>query len=223
MSKILFSIPGMYYSRSLTLFLFKLINDFPEKFNDDCEIDSVYGSFPTIFNGGRSLKGEFSSRDVAETVRVFNSLGIRVRYTFTNLNLENSDIKDRVGNSILRTTVNNQTMKNDINLASNAMKRLINEKYSNKFNIVYSTTMCVKDVETINKLSKDNILVPDYSVNNNFELLKQLEHPENIELLANETCFANCPKRKAHYEWGSRKNLREDVENFECFFSKYND
>ena len=36
--------------------------------------------------------------------------------------------------------------------------------------------------------------------NNNFDLLKQLTHPENIEVLANENCLPNCPHRDLHFK-----------------------
>ena len=46
----------------------------------------------------------------------------------------------------------------------------------------------------------------NYNYNNNNSYLKQLKHPENIEILCAEPCLQNCPNRVAHY-----KNVSEMI------------
>lgn len=216
--KIKFGIPGLFEKKDLNIYLFNLINKYPEKFNDDCEIDNVYGSYPTIFNGGRVINGSFDYKDVKRDIQFYNQLGIKVRFTFTNCLLNDDDVKDRTGNLILRTALENQIIKNDVNVGSPSMEKMIKNRYENYFNIIYSTTLCIKDIDKINDYSKENLLIPDYSVNNNFELLRQIKHPENIELLADESCFENCPIRRQHYILYSKENLKEDATPINCYF-----
>lgn len=219
-NKIEFSIPGLYGFNHLNMFLFELIEKYPNKFYDDFKITSMYGSFPEcIWNGGRGVGGTFIAKDVQKAVEILNKRGVTLRYTFTNCKLSKEDTYDHVCNQVLKLTKKYQTIKNDINVGSEVLKNYIEEKYKNDFNIVMSTTLCVKDVDEINKITEKYLLVPDYSINNDFEKLSRLKYKENIEILANESCNPNCPARRRHYEELSSYFLKEEVEPIDCYYA----
>lgn len=215
--KIELSLPGFYGQiKDVTETVIKLMEKYPEKFNEDVFIGSVYGSYPCIFNGGRILEGDFNIKDVAKDLDFLNSRNIKARYTFTNCMLRESDLCDCVSNEILNEIVANQKMKNDINFGSEIMKKYIETKFPDLFNLVYSTTFCISDVDKINEISKNYLIVPDYTVNNDFEKLAKLTNPENTEFLLNDACVDHCPVRRKHYEHYSNYILKREKEFMTC-------
>lgn len=151
-----------------------------------------------------------------QAVQYYNSKNIKVRYTFTNLFADGDRLYDYKGNFILQATLANQTIKNDVNVANEELRKYLMKTYPD-FNYIYSTTMCIKDIDKINEISATNIIVPDYTINNDFEKLKQLTHPENIELVATETCTDNCPQRRKHYISQSKFQSFENLTPITCY------
>lgn len=50
------------------------------------------------------------------------------------------------------------------------------------------------------ELEKDyQLVVLDYNLNNQFELLEQINHKDKCEILVNACCIPNCPRRAEHY------------------------
>ena len=85
-----------------------LHNSFPQYFNDDIKIAAFYGSFgKCIWNGGRkntiNMK-HFSNP--AEIISKINSLGISVRFTFTNPFLKEEHLNDKFGNYLMSISNN---------------------------------------------------------------------------------------------------------------------
>lgn len=210
-----FSIPGLYQYTSLNLFLLDLMDKYPEKFRENIKIGSMYGTFPCVWNGGRLNNGQFEAEDVIVATTFLNAKNIRLRYTFTNCFIDEDITKDTTGNAILNLTKDYQVINNDVIVANDCMYNYIKEKYPD-FNLVLSTTMMIKELDEINKKSKDCLLIPDYEVNNNFELLSKIKKPENIELLVNEECEEGCKMRRLHYETNSMISLKKDVQMLEC-------
>lgn len=197
--------------------LFSLMRDNPYKFYDDIKITSVYGSYPTILNGGRPIKGDFEIKEVKKHIKILNELGIKARWTFTNLLVDEQSLLDPVANAILKYTEQYQTIKNDVNVASPLLKSYIENNYPN-LNTVWSTTLCLKEPEIINEYSKENIVVVDYTINNDFKKIDQLLYKNNIEILVNEACKSNCLVRKKHYLAISEYNMLKCDECMQCIY-----
>ena len=88
---------------------------------------------------------------------------------------------------------------------------------------IYSTSLGIKDIDTVNKYSHNNIFVIDYMQNNNNEYLKQLININNIEVICAELCIDNCPNRKQHYIAMSKMNAGiklDPNETTACIFKK---
>lgn len=220
-----FSIPGFCTKRQLNINLLSYIDMHREYFSDDVRIASCYDSYPCIWNGGRGVFGDYSDGDISIITMFYNSKKISLRYTFTNLLLEEKHLNDLDGNKILKVTSQNATIQNGVNTASLLLKNYIKEKYPEYYHLV-STTLCKKDINEINKLSKENIVVPDYSLNNNFDFLSKLENKDNIEILVGEACIDNCPRRSEHYTHISKVQLskRFNEDYWDCPFlcERYN-
>ena len=86
--------------------------------------------------------------------------------------------------------------------------------------MISSTTKRLTDPAAIKEeLEKDYYLVVlDYDLNHNEEVLKELEPvADRIEILVNEICSPNCPKRAEHYRAESLSQLEFDqATDFKC-------
>ena len=209
---IYFSLPDYYGFFNLNLKTLDLFEEQHIKFYDDIKIDSIYGSFPCIWNGGRFYTGGTSFENIVATVSPFTERGVSLRHTFTNCLLTEKHLNDTLCNKICELTHN---PLHGINVNSALLKKYLEEKYPD-FYIMWSTTLCTEDLEQINSLSEKNLLVLDYNLNNNFKFLSKLKHPENIEILVCETCIPNCPNRKEHYLHESNCQLFNETSHYDC-------
>jgi hypothetical protein len=208
--KILFSIPGFERHYELNMIFLNLFFKEREKFYDDVVIDSIFDSFACCWSGGRPISTYHQAPGIFATVKNFNMKGISVRHVFNNLLIEDKHLLDQQGNTILNITENiDEQIQNGCTVNSPILAEYIKKNYPN-FYIVWSTTKELNDINTINELSKNNILVLSYNFNNDFEKLKQLKHPENIEILCSEEgCVPNCPYRMEHQLLTSKMNMNE--------------
>lgn len=210
-------IPGFVMFRNLNYILIRLMKEFPQKFRDGYKIGSAYGSFPgAIWNGGRTVLGSVQKSDMEKIIAIYNSEKIPVRYTWTNTLLEEKHVYDTYCNLMMKMADNglNQYLVN-----SSVLEEYLRREYPN-FKVLSSTTKRIVGLDGIKaELEKDYFLVVlDYDLNHDEVVLKELE-PEagRIEILVNEVCFPNCPKRSAHYESESRHQLEfESAGAFDC-------
>ena len=209
---ILFSLPDYYHFYDLNLHLLQLMDEQSEKFYEDVKVDSIYGSFPCIWNGGRYYSGSTSYENIVATVQPFTERGISLRHTFTNCLLTEEHLNDTLCNKICELT---HSSLHGINVSSPLLKEYLEKKYP-KFYIMWSTTICTEDLSQINQLSEKNLLVLDYNLNNKFDILAQLKHPENIEILVCESCILNCPSRREHYVHESNCQLFNETTTYTC-------
>lgn len=214
--EILFSIPDFYFLFDLNMLLLKLRQDEPTKFYEDVKIDSIYGSFPgCIWNSGRAACGWASIENIVATVAEFNKLGISVRYTFTNSEIKGRHLLDYYCNTILQATGSIvEGVHNGVNVNQNILAEHIRKNYP-EFYLLWSTTKGVDSIEETNQLSEDRLTVLYYGFNNT-TALKELTHPENIEILVSEACIERCPKRMEHYKSIGNLQLLQPSEPFRC-------
>ena len=218
-NKISFSIPGLFLLRKLNVAFVNILMKKPYMFNEDVEIGSVYGCFPCSWNGGRGeIWGEFSLAEFDNTVSFFNQKNIQVRLTLTNQFLKEDDMFDYVGN-LLCSTINKYKI-NAANVRSQILWKYLDDAYP-QIQKIMSTTLRISDVNEINEISKNNLLVPDYSIVNNFEVLSQLKNVHNIELLCAEPCHPNCEYRHLHQANSDAVQRYLAGRKFECPYGEY--
>lgn len=210
-------LPGLCSHRFLNIFLLGLMRQYPEKFRDGYKIASVYGTFPgAIWNGGRSVFGSVSEDVIQKIIKAYNDNGVPVRFTWTNSLLEEKHVNDPYCNKIMDMAYNgfNQVLVN-----RDCLEEHIRKNYPD-YPIISSTTKRMTDLQGIKEeLKRDyHLVVLDYDLNHNEEVLKELEpYAEKLEILVNEICYPNCPMRKQHYRDESRAQLENDtVSRFNC-------
>lgn len=210
-------LPGFCYFRLLNQMILNMMKDYPDKFRDGYKIGSAYGSFPgAIWNGGRTVFGITGKSDIEAVLKLYNSRGVPVRFTWTNALIEERHTYDTYCNLIMKLADNglNQVLVN-----TPVLEEYIRKEYP-RFPLISSTTKRIVGVEgVLEELKKDYYLVVlDYDLNHNEEALKVLEpYADRLEILVNEVCFPNCPKRSEHYLQQSKLQLEYDINTgFPC-------
>lgn len=199
MEKARFHLPGLRYNYPLNMFWISLLEQYPERFRENVEIGSLFGCFPfALWNGGRLIQhDQCDAKFVESVIKNVNSKGIPVRYTFTNPVLDEDDLKDPFCNFCMDAANNGM---NEVIVVSPILEQYLREKYPN---FAYNSSTCkeIKNVDDLNKEIDRNYkyVVLDYNLNNQWDLIGKIEHPEKLEVLINAVCKPACERRGAHY------------------------
>ncbi len=202
----LFHIPGLSGHFLMNYRYIELFRKNPALFNDNTDIASVYGTFPpALWNGGRSVRGSIPLDQCKTAIDAFNSLGVKVRLTFTNPLLEEKHLSDPFCNALCKLAENDM---NEIIIFSPLLEEYLRKNYP-KFTYTSSTCKQIEDADELRaELEKDyRLVVLDYNWNNRFDFLKTLPAKEKCEFLLNAICISHCPKRKYHYQYLGRQQI----------------
>lgn len=210
-----FYLPDFYKRYKLNVYLIDLIRNHPEFFYENINVPALYGTFPgAIWNGGRRIIGISTQEEIVNTVLSLNANGIKLRYTFTNSEIEEKHLSDTYCNMIMDISNNGF---NEILVNSKILENYLRKNYPN-FKYIYSTTNCERDVNNLNNLCLNyDLVVMDYRDNTNFDLLSKLTQKEKIEILLNAYCDPNCKNRLNHYKNLSLQQLNFSNSNYEAF------
>lgn len=195
-----FHLPGLRYNYPLNMMFLNMLKRMPEYFREDVEIASFFGEFPTSYwNGGRYANGDqCDARFVQEVVKNINAQGVPIRFTYTNPLITENDLDDPYCNFCMKTADNGM---NEVLVFSPILEEYVRKNYPS-YKINSSTCKEIKDMKVLEEeLEKDyNLVVLDYNLNNQFDLLTQIKQKEKCELLVNACCVPNCPRRGEHYQ-----------------------
>jgi collagenase-like PrtC family protease len=198
--------------------LFDTIRKYPKMFRDNCRIGSVYGTFPgAIWNGGRNILEGFSSKkEIERIIASYNQYKIPVRFTWTNVLLEEKHTYDTYCNLIM--DIGNNGL-NQVLVNSPVLEDYIRKNYPG-YKILSSTTKRILSLDKLKEeMEKDYFLVVlDYDLNHDEKAIEMLlPYAGRIEILVNETCRAHCPQRVSHYREISKYQLEFDTSiRFPC-------
>jgi len=204
--KVRFHLPDFSGSFKLNLLFAEMLRNHPEFFREGTEIASVYGVFPPcLWNGGRSQGGNADKNYIKTVIREFNSRGIPLRFTFTNIMLEKKHLSDERCNMILHYADNGM---NEVIVASQLLEDYIRKEYPG-YKLTSSTCKRLDSKEALlSELQKDyHVVVADYDLNNKFDILNELPRKKDIEFLVNACCQPECPGRFQHYKDISQQQI----------------
>ena len=201
-----FHLPDFYYHHNLNMQMIQMMMNEPEYFRDGISIGSIYGSFPCYWNGGRVINNDtdefkLSYETIRDIINDFNQFGIPLKFTFTNVLINEALIYDPLCNNIMKLANNGM---NEVLVNSPLLEDFLREHYPN-FKYISSTTKCITDVDKINKeCEKYDMVVMDYRNNLDLNFHSKLKYKDKIEILINAYCSPTCDRRKEHYEYLSR-------------------
>lgn len=210
-------LPGLCSFRLLNQMVINLMRDYPDKFREGYQIGSVYGTIPgAVWNGGRAVFGILDRERIAGILKGYNDRGIPVRFTWTNTLLEKRHLYDTYCNLIMELGNNgiNQALVNSLEL-----EQYIRREFP-AYALVSSTTKRMTDREALKReLEKDyKLVVLDYDLNRDEKALAMAQScADKVEILVDEICYPNCPKRSEHYRDESRMQLAYTMKtDFKC-------
>ncbi len=201
-----FHLPDFTRHGKLNLVMIKMWKNAREYFRDGVEIASVYGAFPpSMWNGGRPLLAICDEKYVRQTIEAFNKEGIPLRFTFTNPMIKEEHLSDRFCNMVMKAANNGL---NEVIVFSEVLEAYIRANYP-KYKITSSTCKRLTNPEDIRaELEKDyHVVVLDYDINNQWEILDTLPHKEKLEILVDSACIPKCPRRSAEYETCGKQQI----------------
>lgn len=207
-----FHLPGLRQNYPLNMLVLGLLEQKPEYFREGVKIASFFGEFPmSLWNGGRpSLNDQCDAAFIENVVKNINAKGVPIRYTYTNMLLNEEDLKDPYCNFCLKAADNGM---NEVLVVSPLLEQYVRENYPG-YKINSSTCKEIRSIDLVNEeLKKDYYLVVlDYNFNNRFEELEKIEDKGRCEILVNAVCRPECPRRGGHYE-NVAKNQRIMLKN----------
>ncbi len=237
MTPVRFHLPGLRYNYPLNMFWVSMMEVHPEYFREGVEIGSFFGSFPiSLWNGGRLVRhDQCDASYVKNVIKSINDKGIPVRFTFTNPLITEADLEDPFCNFCMRVADNG---KNEVIVMSPILEEYLREKYPS-FEYNSSTCKEIKDLDALNaeidrKENPYKYVVLDYNLNNDWESIGKINHPEKLEVLVNTLCIPACPRRGEHYRQISRdqrtvlnnRNLPKDqqipIKEWVCDYGEHN-
>lgn len=195
-----FFLPGLRRNYPINVTFIRMLQDYPEYFREGVKIGAVFGEFPpSLWNGGRNSRPDMcDEKFINMCIKNMNDMGVAVRYTYTNVVLEEEDLSDPFCNYCLQAAHNGM---NGVILVSPLLEEYVRKNYP-KMHIISSTCKCIKGVDGVNaELEKDYAMVVlDYNMNNKFDELEKITDKSRCEILVNALCAPNCPARAAHYK-----------------------
>lgn len=212
-SPIDYTLPDFTVGLKRNLVFAQLMRDCPQFFFDDVRIQSVYGCFPgCIVNGGRAFVREpYSARQIEATFEALDGQGIAARLTFTNMLVEERHLEDPYFNLILDAAADHGA---GVIVYSDLVDAYVRARHL-RMERTLSTTREILDAAELNRaLGAFDLVVLNYNKNKDLPFLDQVEHPERLEVMANELCNPGCPHRNEHYLHNSRDQLAGTVTEF---------
>ena len=212
-SPIDYTLPDFTVGLKRNLVFAQLMRDCPQFFFDDVRIQSVYGCFPgCVVNGGRAFVREpYSARQIEATFEALDGQGIAARLTFTNMLVEERHLEDPYFNLILDVAAEHGA---GVIVYSDLVDAYVRARHP-RMERTLSTTREILDAAELNRaLEAFDLVVLNYNKNKDLPFLDQVEHPERLEVMANELCNPGCPHRTEHYLHNSRDQLAGTVTEF---------
>lgn len=207
-----FHLPGLRQNFPLNMLLLSMLEKKPEYFREGLKIASCFGEFPmSLWNGGRkSPDDQCDAGFIENAIRSINAKGAAVRYTYTNMLLNEEDLKDPYCNFCMKAADNG---KNEVLVVSPILEAYVRKNYPG-FKVNSSTCKEIRDIDEVNReLQKDyHLVVLDYNFNNRFDELERITDKGRCEILVNAVCRPDCPRRGKHYE-NEAKNQKIMLKN----------
>lgn len=197
--RVRFHLPDFARLGKFNLMFITMLENSPEFFREGVEIASVYGVFPpSLWNGGRLQSGACDKDFVRAVVKAYQAKGIPLRFTFTNPVLEKKHLADPFCNMVMHAADNGL---NECIVFSPVLEDYIRTNYPN-YKLTSSTCKRITDAEQLYaEIAKDyHIVVLDYDLNHEFDILEKIPDKEKVEILVNPCCNPGCPNRSLHYQ-----------------------
>jgi hypothetical protein len=211
---IVYTLADFTQNLGLNLFFCRLLSAEPGMCRPGVRVDSIYGCFPGCrLNGGRALvTRRYDPARIARTYRILAEYGLCARLTLTNTLATRDDLEDPYVDEILSQGAAAGAWAI---VANDLVAGFARERYGMK--TVLSTTVAPAQAGAFNAAcERHDLVVANYSVHKDAAFLGALEHPERVEIMVNEYCAKDCPRRADHYRHNAQDQLDGHLSSFDC-------
>ncbi len=172
-------------------------------------IETVHGAPCVLWNGGRFTREEFNPADLSARLDKLYSWGVGCFLTFTNQLLEASDLDDANCNFLLDSIARRPDL-NGVIVNSELLSKYIAGRYPSLRQVASITKVTVEEgrgnAAYYNELGKRFYrYVVHLDDCQDARLLDQLDRTK-AEIILNENCLRDCPRRARHYELTAREH-----------------
>lgn len=213
---IFFELPDSFVNRPVNIQLIKMMRLKPHLFYDNVRIEAVFGCPPfCIWNcGSVHLPMEnISLENIEKIFDVYEAIEIPYRLTFSNRLLEKKHLLDVYGNAIAKA---GNRLGNAVIVSMDIMEEYMLRTYK-KYTIIQSLCRVYNTFKEVDIATSNYLACVPIWMNNDWDLLSKLKHPENVIILANEYCpVSKCRYCKEHYDEISRFALLQSKEHYQC-------
>ena len=195
---------------------------YPQCFNENVNIASIFGSFPSMtWNGGTTdcLDSKLNLNAMEHMVNTYRDQNIPIKLTLTNPLLEKEDCYDRYCNAVLRICENDI---NEILVSSPILENYLRDKYpSYKINrsiIATAKNETLDDYLALLQQYNKVVLPKRLSKDREFLLSIPKEYRARFEILCSDHCKYECPRLYTHYKDYAKAQLflEDNPEKFPC-------
>ena len=217
-----YTLPGMTEFPDLNLLFLSFYRDARDIFFDDVAIESVYGGFPGsgLCGGRNNLGTPLRAAEVEKCLARYRDLGVACNVTFTNQFATADAIEaDACGRLVLDALDEQSTdsdTPNGVILYTGAMDGFVRSEHP-RLRRISSTTKQLESIEATNKeIDVFDRVVLNYNFTHDEQAISAVEHPEKLEVMANEYCTLACPFRSDHYRATSESQIKGVPCGFTC-------
>ena len=150
----------------------------------------------------------------------YRNLGVACNVTFTNQLATSAAIeRDAYGKHIL-SLLDEQSpdgdLPNGVILYTDAMDEYVRSAHP-RLRRISSTTKQLPSVQATNReIGEFDRVVLNYNLTHDEQAISSIDHPEKLEVMANEYCTHGCPYRTEHYRATSESQTKGVPCAFEC-------
>ncbi len=211
---IVYTLADFTQNLGLNLFFCRLLAAQPHMCRPGVRVGSIYGCFPgCALNGGRAAVQErYSAARIAETYRILGEYGLVARLTLTNTLAQERDLSDPYVEEVLSRGA-------EAGAWAIVANRLVADAVKTRYGMktVLSTTAAPAGLAAFNAAcERHELVVANYSVHKDPAFLSGLAYPARVEVMVNEYCVKDCPRRAEHYRHNAHDQLEGRLTPFAC-------
>ena len=199
--------------------LFELQKERPEVFVDGVKLEYIFGSWPSaLWQGERPYMGFTSFEKIEKKIKDLKKVKAGIYYTFNNRKLDKTDIYDNYCNLIMKKSDYESTI---IEVCDSNLEKHIRDNYKN---VKISKRITEKNFDDINK-DKYDYYILDTVINDDYEKLSTIKHPEKVIIVLNDFFKKGDPKYEKFLDDVSKcvKNMQNDFEFDIDRFTEFNE
>lgn len=206
------------FGNEYLMFTLENIIEILKKYNIECPISTIHGSYSCKYNGGREALYFSNRNSIEEKIRLYNDLGIGVKLTFSNMNIHKEQFEEEEMRWYLDLLNETKGIGNGIICVNDDFAELVKKNYpdldlvASHVKMELETKIGITDTVDYYNSKFDLYDIVVFNTYRAFddEFLNQIKYPDRIEFIVNHSCTTNCQMAKYHHELIDKMQLKKN-------------